>query len=262
MDYGLTKKSALVLASSRGLGLGIAQALAGEGANVLLCGRSEDKLAASTAAINAKGPGKANFTTVDLTDPESAKTLFDTATEKLGGVDILVNNTGGPPPGSVTAPESGVWRAQFDTMVLRVFEITNLCLPAMREAGWGRVITVGSSGVVQPIPNLGMSNALRSALVGWSKTLSSEVAGDGITVNMVIPGRIHTERVDELDAAASKRTGKSVEDVATASRATIPAGRYGKVEEFAAVVAFLASEGASYVTGSVIRCDGGAIRSV
>jgi 3-oxoacyl-[acyl-carrier protein] reductase len=147
-------------------------------------------------------------------------------------------------------------------MVLRVFEITSLCLPAMRDAGWGRVITLGSSGVVQPIPNLGMSNALRSALVGWSKTLSSEVAGDGITVNMVIPGRIHTERVDQLDAAAAKRTGKSVEDIATASRATIPAGRYGKVEEFAAVAAFLASEGASYVTGSVIRCDGGAIKSV
>ena len=246
MDYGLTGKRALVLASSRGLGLSVAEALAGEGA----------------AAINEKNHGEAAFTTVDLTDSGAAKALFDAAVEKLGGVDILVNNTGGPPPGSVIAPESGVWRAQFDAMVLRVFEITSLCLPAMREAGWGRVITLGSSGVVQPIPNLGMSNALRSALVGWSKTLSSEVAGDGITVNMVIPGRIHTERVDELDAAAAKRTGKSVEDVATASRATIPAGRYGKVEEFAAVAAFLASEGASYVTGSVIRCDGGAIKSV
>jgi 3-oxoacyl-[acyl-carrier protein] reductase len=262
MDYGLTGKRALVLASSRGLGLSVAEALAGEGANVLLCGRSKEKLAAGAAAINEKNHGKAAFTMVDLTDSGSAKTLFDAAVEKLGGVDILVNNTGGPPPGSVVAPESGVWRAQFDAMVLRVFEITSLCLPAMREAGWGRVITLGSSGVVQPIPNLGMSNALRSALVGWSKTLSSEVAGDGITVNMVIPGRIHTERVDELDAAAAKRTGKSVEDVATASRATIPAGRYGKVEEFAAVAAFLASEGASYVTGSVIRCDGGAIKSV
>ncbi len=262
MDYGLTGKRALVLASSRGLGLSVAEALAGEGANVLLCGRSKEKLAAAAAAINEKNHGKAAFTTVDLTDSGSAKALFDAAVEKLGGVDILVNNTGGPPPGSVVAPGSGIWRAQFDAMVLRVFEITSLCLPAMRQAGWGRVITLGSSGVVQPIPNLGMSNALRSALVGWSKTLSSEVAGDSITVNMVIPGRIHTERVDELDAAAAKRTGKSVEDVATASRATIPAGRYGKVEEFAAVVAFLASEGASYVTGSVIRCDGGAIKSV
>lgn len=262
MDYGLTGKRALVLASSRGLGLSVAEALAGEGANVLLSGRSKEKLAAGAAAINERNHGKAACTTLDLADPGAAKALFDGAVEKLGGVDILVNNTGGPPPGSVIAPESGVWRSQFDAMVLRVFEITSLCLPAMREAGWGRVITLGSSGVVQPIPNLGMSNALRSALVGWSKTLSSEVAGDGITVNMVIPGRIHTERVDELDAAAAKRTGKSVADVATASRATIPAGRYGKVAEFAAVAAFLASEGASYVTGSVIRCDGGAIKSV
>jgi 3-oxoacyl-[acyl-carrier protein] reductase len=262
MDYGLNGKRALVLASSRGLGLGIAEALAAEGVNVVLSGRSRDKLASRAEAINAKGQGRADFTTIDLADPGSAQVLFDTATEKLGGVDILVNNTGGPPPGSVSGPGADLWRAQFDAMVLRVFEITDLCMPAMREAGWGRVITVGSSGVVQPIPNLGMSNALRSALVGWSKTLSTEVASDGVTVNMVIPGRIHTERVDELDAAASKRTGKSVEDVAIASRATIPAGRYGKVEEFAAVAAFLASQGASYVTGSVVRCDGGAIRSV
>ncbi len=262
MDYGLTGKRALMLASSRGLGLGIAEALAGEGVNVLLCGRSEDKLAVAVDTINAKGQGKADFTTIDLGDAGSAQALFDVAAGKLGGVDILVNNTGGPPPGSVSGPDADLWRAQFETMVLRVFEMTDLCLPAMRQAGWGRVITVGSSGVVQPIPNLGMSNALRSALVGWSKTLSTEVAGDGITVNMVIPGRIHTERVDELDAAASKRTGNSVEEVSAASRGTIPAGRYGKVEEFAAVAAFLASQGASYVTGSVVRCDGGAIRSV
>lgn len=262
MDYGLTGKRALVLASSRGLGLGIAEALAGEGVNVLLCGRSEDKLSAAADAINAKGQGTAAYTTVDLSEPASAQALFDTATEQLGGIDILVNNTGGPPPGSTSGPTADLWRAQFDTMVCRVFEITDLCLPAMRAGGWGRVITLGSSGVVQPIPNLGMSNALRSALVGWSKSLSNEVACDGVTVNMVIPGRIHTERTDELDAGASKRTGKSIEDVAAASRATIPAGRYGRVEEFAAVASFLASSGASYVTGSVIRCDGGSIKSV
>jgi len=262
MDLGLTGKRALVLASSRGLGLGIAEALAAEGVNVLLCGRSEDKLAAGAAAINVRGQGTADYTTVDLGDAGSAQVLFAKAVEKLGGVDILVNNTGGPPPGSISGVEAGVWRAQFEAMVLRVFEITDLCLPAMKQAGWGRVISVGSSGVVQPIPNLGISNALRSALVGWSKSLSTEVAGDGITVNMVIPGRIHTERVDELDAAASKRTGKSLEEVATASRGTIPAARYGKVEEFAAVAAFLAGQGASYVTGSVIRCDGGSVKSV
>ena len=123
-------------------------------------------------------------------------------------------------------------------------------------------MTVGSSGVVQPIPNLGMSNALRSTLVGWSKSLSNDLAGEGITVNMLLPGRIHTERVDQIDTGASERTGQSLEQVRAASRAAIPAGRYGRVEEFAKVAAFLASEPASYVTGSLIRCDGGSIRSV
>ncbi len=262
MDYGLTGKRSLVLASSRGIGKAIGEALASEGSNVLLCGRSEDKLAAGVEAINAKGQGSAQYTTIDLSDKDAATQLFSVAREKLGGVDILVNNTGGPPPGSIVGVDGALWRAQFETMVMRVFEITDLCLPDMRSSNWGRIITVGSSGVVQPLPNLGISNALRSTLVGWSKTISNEVASEGITANMVIPGRIHTERVDELDAAASKRTGKSVDDIASAARAAIPVGRYGNVEEFAAVAAFLASQGASYVTGSVIRCDGGAIRSV
>jgi len=147
-------------------------------------------------------------------------------------------------------------------MVLSVVSLTARLLPQMRAQGWGRIVTIGSSGVIQPIPNLGLSNALRSALVGWSKSLSLDVAADGVTVNMLLPGRIHTERVDELDIAAATRTGQSLEDTRAASRATIPAGRYGDVAEFAAVAAFLASAPASYVTGSLIRCDGGAIKSV
>jgi len=262
MDLGISGKRALVLASSRGIGLGIAEALAVDGANVLLCGRSEDRLEVAAASISARGAGEASHIAIDLSEPDSMEALHAAAQDKLGGVDILINNTGGPPPGPVTAPETGVWQKQFDAMVVGLVDITNRCLPGMRTAGWGRIVTVASSGVIQPIPNLGLSNALRSALVGWSKTLASEVAGDGITVNIVVPGRIHTERVDELDAAAAKRQDKSVAEIATASRATIPAGRYGRVDEFAAVAAFLASEPASYVTGSVVRCDGGAIRSV
>ncbi len=262
MDLGLVGKRALVLASSRGLGLGIARALAMEGAHVLICGRSQDRLAAAAEDITTKGPGKAEYVAIDLKQSDSAEVLFAEARKALGGVDILVNNTGGPPPGSITGPDTAVWLEQFEAMVLRVIHLTNLCLPPMRDAGWGRIVTVASSGVVQPIPNLGLSNALRSTLVGWSKTIANEVASDGVTVNMVVPGRIHTERVDELDAAAAKRTGKTVEDVATASRAAIPMGRYGTVAEFSAVVAFLAGVPASYVSGSVIRCDGGAIRSV
>lgn len=262
MDLGLTGKRALVLASSQGLGLACAEALAAEGANVLLSGRSEDKLAAAAKAITAKGPGKAQYVVADLSSPDAAELLAQSASVMLGGVDILVNNTGGPPPGKMVDADLSVMARQFDVMVMRVAEITAKLLPAMRERGWGRVITIASSGVLQPIPNLGLSNTLRSALVGWSKSLSNDVAADGVTVNMLLPGRIHTARVDQLDEAAASRTGKSLDDTRAASRATIPAARYGSVEEFGAVAAFLASTQASYVTGSLLRCDGGAVRSV
>jgi 3-oxoacyl-[acyl-carrier protein] reductase len=260
MDLGLTGKRALVLSSSRGLGLGIAQALAAEGANVMMTARSGDRLEAAAAAINALGHGRAHALVADLT--RDAEAIHQAAEQALGGIDILVANTGGPPARTVLGVKPEEWLPQFEAMVVPVFRIAGLVLPGMRERGWGRIVTVGSSGVLQPIPNLAMSNALRSSIVGWSKTLANEVAAQGITVNMVLPGRIHTDRVDELDAANARSQGRSVEEVAAAARAAIPAGRYGRVEEFADVVCFLASERASYVTGSLIRVDGGAIRSV
>ena len=262
MDLGLKGKRAVVLASSSGLGLGIAGMLCAEGANVLLSGRSQDKLENAADRLTNIGPGSASYLVVDLSDPTSATSLFGAAKEALGGVDILVNNTGGPPPGGVEGQAADTWRSEFDTMVVRLIEMTNLCLPGMRERGWGRVLTVASSGVVQPIPNLSISNTIRSALVGWNKSLSNEVAADGITLNILAPGRIHTDRTDQLDAAAAKRLGKSIDEVREASQATIPARRYGEVEEFASVAAFLVSQPASYVTGGVIRCDGGSIRGV
>lgn len=262
MDLGLAGKRALVMSSSRGLGLACATALAEEGSHVLLTGRSADALKAAAADITARGPGRADYVVADLDDPSCAETLMQAAQSVLGGVDILVNNTGGPPPGRMADADPAVLAAQFDTMVLRVAQLTAQILPGMRERGWGRIITIASSGVIQPIPNLGLSNALRSALVGWSKSLSGDVAADGVTVNMLLPGRIHTARVDQLDEAAAKRTGATLEETRAASRAAIPAGRYGTVAEFGAVAAFLASEPASYVTGGLIRCDGGAIKSV
>jgi 3-oxoacyl-[acyl-carrier protein] reductase len=261
MDLGLTGKRALVLASTRGLGLGIGTKLAEEGAHVLLSGRSRDKLDRAVADIREAG-GNANFVEADLTDPGVVDTLAASVAEKLGGIDILVNNTGGPPPGAMTDASLEVLAKQFDTMVLRVMAITQRFLPAMKEQGFGRVLTVASSGVIQPIPNLGLSNALRSALVGWSKSMANENASAGVTFNMLLPGRIQTERVDELDEANSKRTGKPIEDIRETARASIPAGRYGTVDEFASVAAFLVSVPASYVTGGLIRCDGGAIKSV
>ncbi len=262
MDLGLENKRALVLASSQGLGLGIATQLCREGADVLLNGRSEEKLAAVARNLNEIGTGSASYVVADLADRDAATTLYNVALEKLGGVDILVNNTGGPPPGSATEPDSTLWREQIDTMLIRVIEITNLCVAGMKASGWGRILTVASSGVLQPIPNIAMSNTIRSSLVGWSKSLSNEIAADGITVNMLLPGRIHTERVIRLDTLDAERLGKSVEEVVAASEAAIPAGRYGTVEDFGAVGAFLVSEPARYVTGGLIRCDGGAISSV
>jgi len=262
MDLQISGKGALVLASSQGLGLGIAGKLCEEGVRVIVCGRVEEKLATVAEKLTRKGPGRADYVVADLSAPDSAARLHAAARDKLGAIDILVNNTGGPPPGTVDMPDADQWRRQIDTMLIRIIEITNLCIPDMKQAGWGRVLTVASSGVVQPIANLAMSNTIRSSLVGWSKSLSTEVAPHGITVNMLLPGRILTARLAELDRANAERLGKSVEEVSAKEQATIPARRYGTVEEFGSVGAFLCSGPASYVTGGMIRCDGGSIRGV
>ncbi|WP_411035069.1 SDR family oxidoreductase [Shinella sp. BYT-45] len=262
MDLGITGKRALVLASSRGLGKGIAVALAREGAHVLLCGRSADVLKANCDAINADGPGRADFVQADLAGESFVETVEKAVSETLGGLDILVNNSGGPTPGSIEDMSEEKLAAYFQSMVLRIITLTNRLLPGMKAQRWGRILTVASSGVIEPIPGLALSNTLRPALAGWSKTLASEVAEYGITSNLLLPGSIFTDRLKSLDAAAAERSGRSVEEVRAAAEKAIPARRYGTVEEFAAAAAFLCSVPASYVTGSLVRCDGGAARSV
>jgi 3-oxoacyl-[acyl-carrier protein] reductase len=260
MDLGLAGKRALVLSSSRGLGLGVAQSLAAEGAHVMMTARSGERLQAAAEAIHAKGAGRAHTHVANLAT--SVEAIHRAAMEALGGIDILIANTGGPPARTALNVQPEEWVPQFEAMVVPVFKLAGLVLPGMRERQWGRILTIASMGVEQPIPNLVISNALRASIRGWAKTLAAEVAKDGITVNLVLPGRIETDRTGELDAANAKAQGKSVEEVAAAARATIPAGRYGRVQEFADTVCFLASDRASYVTGSSIRVDGGAIRSV
>ncbi|MBZ5761749.1 MULTISPECIES: SDR family oxidoreductase [Rhizobium] len=262
MDLGIKGKRALILASSKGLGHGIAVALAREGADVLLCGRSGERLAANCAAINAEGNGKAFWLQADLADPDFVKTLTEGVASKLGGLDILVNNSGGPTPGTTEEMTAENLESYFITMVARVITLTNALLPAMKAQGWGRILTVASSGVIEPLANLALSNTMRPALAGWSKTLASEVASYGVTSNMLLPGSIATDRLDDLDGAAAKRTGRPMEDIRAEKQARIPVGRYGRVDEFAATAAFLCSEPASYITGSMIRCDGGAARSL
>jgi len=262
MDMGLGKKNALVMSSSRGLGLGIAEALADEGVNVLLTGRSEDKLKENIEKINNRGGGKAYYVRVDLNEPESVALIYAAVQKFLGGADIIVNNTGGPPPGKMVDVDIAALPGQLEAMVTRVVQVTDKLLPHMREQKWGRIITIGSSGLIQPIANLALSNLVRASLVGWSKSLSNDLAAEGITVNMLLPGRIDTARVGEIDLAAAKRNNSTVEEVRKASMATIPLARYGTVAEFSAVATFLASKSASYITGSQIRCDGGLIKSV
>jgi 3-oxoacyl-[acyl-carrier protein] reductase len=262
MDLGISGKRALILASSRGLGYGIATALAREGADVLLCGRSKDKLAANCEAINAEGKGKAEWLQADLTDPNFVDVITTSVSEKFGGLDILINNSGGPTPGTTQDMTAELLENYFISMVARIITLTNAVLPGMKEQGWGRILTVASSGIIEPIANLALSNTLRPALAGWSKTLATEVAGHGVTSNMLLPGSIATDRLDVLDGAAAQRTGRSMEDIRAEKQARIPVGRYGRVDEFAATAAFLCSQPASYITGAMIRCDGGAARSV
>jgi 3-oxoacyl-[acyl-carrier protein] reductase len=260
MDLGLAGKRALVLSSSRGLGRACAEALAAEGTDVVMTARSRDQLDAVAAAINERSGGRAHAVAGDL--GRDLQEIHQAAVGRLGGIDILVANTGGPPAGTALAVKPEQWAPQFDAIVMPVVAMTGLVLPGMRERGFGRILTIASTSVQQPLPNLVLSNALRSSIVGWAKTLSAEVAKDGITVNLVLPGRIQTDRTGQLDAANAKAQGKSVEQITEAMLASIPAGRYGRVEEFADVVCFLASERASYVTGSMIRVDGGAVRHV
>ncbi len=256
MDTGLRGKTAVVPGSSAGLGLAIARALAHEGANVVLAGRRGDLVRSQADALPS-----AIGVEVDLFADDGPSLLVERAVERFGDVDVLVLNGGGPPPGAAAELGPDQLRDAIDQLLVPQQRLVAAVLPRMRERGWGRVIAVGSSGVQQPIERLALSNVGRAALAGYLKTLAGEVAGDGVTVNMVLPGRIDTDRLSALDAATAERTGATVEQVRTRSESAIPAGRYGTPEEFAAVALFLASSAASYVTGEQIRCDGGLVRA-
>ncbi|VFR79421.1 3-oxoacyl-[acyl-carrier protein] reductase [plant metagenome] len=261
MDFKIQDKTALVLGGGGGLGGAIAASLAGEGAKVAVADISLEAAQATVDTLKKAGHD-AIALQWDLAQLDVIEARIAEIESKLGPVDILVNNTGGPPPTTAHSQDAALWSKHFDSMVLSVIKITDRVLPGMRERKWGRVITSTSSGVVSPIPNLGISNALRLTLVGWSKTLSREVGCDGITVNIVLPGRIATDRITFLDEARAKREGRPVADVSAESQASIAVGRYGKPSEYGDVVAFLASEQAAYLTGSTLRIDGGLITSI
>jgi 3-oxoacyl-[acyl-carrier protein] reductase len=258
VNLGLEGKTAFVVGGGSGLGRAVALALAAEGANVAVAGRHLDKLEQTVAEAGER----AVAVTLDLADRTTLQPALDTVRARFGDVGILFNSGGGPPPTPAAGQPRELWLQQFEAIVLGVIELTDLVLPAMRECRFGRIITNTSSGVITPIPNLAISNALRLALVGWSKTLSREVAADGITVNVVAPGRVFTDRIRQLDDARAEREGTTREEAERASIAAIPAGRYGEPEEYAAAVAFLASVPASYITGTILRVDGGLVPAI
>jgi 3-oxoacyl-[acyl-carrier protein] reductase len=262
MDLGLRGKRALVMGASKGLGRAVAEGLAAEGATLTLASRDLATLEALAATLAATSGAPAHAIAADVANEAGMDALADEATLRMGGVDILILNHGGPPVGPAVDLDLAALKEQFAKMVVAPIRLAMRLLPAMRAQRWGRIITVGSSGMVQPLPNMVLSNTLRAAIVGWNKTLANEVAADGVTCNILAPGSILTDRTKDTAGFQAKKEGISFEDALARRAATIPAGRIGTPEEYGAVATFLASARASYITGSIVRCDGGIVRGL
>lgn len=262
MDLGLRGKVALVAAASRGLGRAIAEELAAEGADIVLCARSEVPLRDAGQAIERAAGVRVVAVAADVSRADDVQRLARAALTAFGRVDVLVTNSGGPPPGSFEATASESWQAAFDTLLASAVELIRALLPGMKERRFGRILNVTSISVKQPVENLILSNSLRAAVTGMARTLASEVAPFGVTVNNLLPGYTRTERLEELAQSVSTRDGIAAAEFYARLAREIPAGRLGEPRELAALAAFLASERASYVTGQSITVDGGFVRSL
>ena len=251
MDYQLTGKTALITGASKGIGFAIAQGLAAEGVRVVLSARGQSDLYKAAEYIRADG-GDATGLVADVGDPQGIDALFEEV-KKIALPDILVVNAGGPPAGLPSTLSQEAWAKGYDLTLMSAVRLAYGALPAMRERGWGRIINVTSLSVKEPINTLTLSNAFRAAVTGFAKTLSTEVAAQGITVNNVAPGYTATERLDEIFESEQDRTDLE---------GSIPAARFATPEEIAAAAVFLASQGAAYITGQTLVVDGGATRGV
>jgi 3-oxoacyl-[acyl-carrier protein] reductase len=262
MDLGLGGRVAFVGGSSRGLGRAIAEELAQEGADLVLTARGDVALRETADSIRRSSPARVVAVAADTAKPEGIRAIIDAANGEFGHIDILVTNTGGPPAGKFESHDAETWRAAYGSLLESVTSLARAVLPAMKERGWGRIINVTSIAVKQPVDDLILSNSLRAAVTGFARTLANEVAEAGITVNNVMPGYTRTDRLEHLAARVAKAKGLPETGMLEAWNDEIPARRIGEPHELAALVAFLASERASYITGQSIAVDGGWIRSL
>jgi 3-oxoacyl-[acyl-carrier protein] reductase len=261
MELNLQNKTAIVAASSQGLGRAIAEQFVKEGMNVIISSRREAKLEEVASELNKTGPGKVVFQKADILNYEDIKVLIARGVEEFGGVDVLVNNAGGPPTGSFETITDEQWQTAFELNLLSYIRLVREALPHLKKQG-GRIVNIASSSIKEPIPGLLLSNTFRTGIVGLSKTLASELAPYNILVNTVAPGRIATERVAQLDDINAEKFGITREEVEQKAKQGIPLGRYGEPSEFAKVVTFLVSDANSYMTGSSFLVDGGMIKSI
>jgi 3-oxoacyl-[acyl-carrier protein] reductase len=262
MDLGLRGRVALVAASSRGLGRAAAEALAGEGCDLILCARGATALSVAAKEIGERAGVRVVAVAADVADAAAVEQVVERGLHELGRVDILVTNAGGPPPGPFESHSTEIWREAVRQNLESVLHLTRAVLPGMKERGWGRIINTTSVAVKQPVDGLMLSNSVRAAVTGFARTLANEVAPYGVTVNNVLPGYTRTQRLEELAQEVAAARGVRSEDVFARWEAETPMGRLGQPREFGAVVAFLASEPASFVTGVSVPVDGGWIRSL
>ncbi len=262
MDLGIKGKTALVVAASKGMGKASAMGLAAEGARVVMCARGEAALKDAAAEVKQKTGAEVLAVPADASRAADISKVVADANRSFGGVDILVANVGGPPPGPFEQMTDEQWKAAFEQVHLSTVRFIREVLPHMKQARWGRILAIQSSSVKQPVEGLVLSNGIRPGIAGLFKTLAGDLAPHGITVNLVLPGRIMTDRFREHQTDRAKRAGITFDKQVELSSADIPMGRIGTPEEFAAMVVFLASTRASYVTGTAVQVDGGLIRSV
>lgn len=262
MDLGLEGKNAIVTASSKGIGKACASALAREGCNVMICSRNTENLIATVKELSSTYRSNTHWIKCDLKNENDLEQLVKVTIKEFGSVDILVNNCGGPPSNNIFNIKESDWDNAYKEILLSVVRLTNLVINSMQSQNFGRIINITSVTVKQPIQRLVLSNSLRNAVIGYAKTLSTEVAPFNITVNNVAPGYTLTKRVYDLAVEQSKITGKSHEEILKSYTADIPMGRLAKPEEIGDLVAFLASNRASYITGQTIFIDGGYIKSI